>query len=100
MLVLSQSVGVYASAFGYDQTYVEEFACFDRLRQLLKEEDWLKLVNHPSPQLRLYAFEALKVKRSPLLSEAMTQLEDDPSQVLLLKGCKGSLHPISKLVQQ
>jgi hypothetical protein len=78
---------VYESAIGAGGAYIEEYACYERLTQLLNDEEIFALTNHYNPNIRMYAFKALKYKKSNYLKDVKNKLNKDTAMGCWFSGC-------------
>jgi len=78
---------VYESAVGFGGAYTKEYACFERLSELLSEKELFELVEHRNANVRLYAYKALTNEESEYLEEAKSRLKLDTSSVCTFSGC-------------
>gem|GEM_PF-5909380 len=78
---------VYESAVGFGGSYTKEYACFERLSELLNEIEFFKLTSHPNAHVRLYAYKALVNNESEYLENAKTSLKSDTANVCTFSGC-------------
>lgn len=78
---------VYERAVGFGGNYTKEYACFERLSEILNEKELFELVKHPNANVRLYAYKALTNYKSEYLEEAKALLNLDTSSVCTFSGC-------------
>lgn len=77
---------VYPKASGFAGDYTYEYACFERLSNLISEKDIYQLIEHPNANVRLYAYHWLSETESNYLDSASLLLRDDNSRVWTVNG--------------
>lgn len=88
-LILGMSKGniVCSRCVGIACYYSKEFACFERLCQILNEKEIYQLTMHNNPVVRLYGYIALDKSNSHYLENARSRLKKDTAHVKTFEGC-------------
>ncbi len=90
---------VYPKEAGIAGEYTYEYACFERLTQLITEKEIYNLIEHPNANVRLYAYYHLDDTRSTYLDSARIKLQEDNSRVWTLKESSKEHIKLSDLVK-
>ena len=78
---------VFGRGVGQENVYRKEYACYERLTQLLGETAFFNLVKHRDPVVRVYGLKGLKEMRSTLALAASEILKQDSALVNTAIGC-------------
>jgi hypothetical protein len=89
---------VYGKAVGFGGVYTKEYACFERLNELLNDKEMFALIDHLNPVVRIYAYNALKIDGSNYVAEANLKLKNDKTKVCSFEGCIKISIPLNQLL--
>jgi len=63
------------------------YYCYETLEQILPDSVWINFIQHPSPNMRYYAFKALEKRNYNKISEIKMELIKDSTIVTYRSGC-------------
>jgi hypothetical protein len=83
---IDSSECVYFGGIGFTGEENEVYDCYQRLLEIAPDSVWVNLSHNKNPILRIYAFEALKNKKSPNLVDVKARLRKDQATVCYISG--------------
>jgi hypothetical protein len=85
-------------SIGYFGSYSKQLELFEKLKTIATEDQLLKLAEESkSPVVRLYAFQALKEKKTKVPESVVQKFTHDSTEVVVLWGCFGDKKPVRSL---
>ncbi len=84
---------VQSERVGYAGSTSETYLAYKALQKIATEEQLLKLIAHKAPTVRVYAYLALKKRKSAKLAKVVSYLKKDQSVVNVQHGC--TVHPMT-----
>lgn len=97
--ILAKNNTVYDDAVGIGGAYLEEYASFERLKQIATMKRLFELLQHDSVAVRVYAFKAIVHRDSNLLNIAYQQVKGKDELVKSQSGCIGITSELRSCLQ-
>ena len=91
---------IHSERIGYSGETTKQYRNFEQLISIAKIDDLLKLMNHPSPAVRGYAFLGLAEKKYTKLDEILMDHTDDNETVLIIRGCLIDELPVIRFMRE
>lgn len=98
--ILAKGNTVYSDAVGVGGSYIEEYASFDRLKQIASGKRLFELLQYDSAAVRVYAFEAIILRDSTLFNSAYKRIKGKDEYVKTLLGCMGMNMKVKELLRR
>jgi len=90
---------VFEKFIGLGGAYSEQYARFERLTQLLNSKKLFDLIKSENPIVRVYAYKALKIKKSRYLKQAEQILKKDTATFSHGSGCLLGDYSVSEYIE-
>ena len=90
---------VYFGRIGFAGEESEVYDCYQRLLEIAPDSVWVSLSHNKNPVIRIYAFEALKAKKSPNLREVKVRLQKDRATVCYVSADNRVIYSVGFYVE-
>lgn len=91
---------VYEKNVGIGGSFSEQYARFEKVKDLLSEKDLFKLLDDESPIVRVYAFKGLQMKKSSYLERAKVKIKNDTTNLSWMGGCISKTKKVADFVNE
>jgi hypothetical protein len=96
---IDRSDCVYFGRIGLAGEESEVYDCYQRLLEIAPDSVWVNLSQNKNPVIRIYAFEALKAKKSPNLREVKVRLQKDHATVCYVSADNRVIYSVGLYVE-